>query len=573
MKTINNTEIPQPRLGIQGSVVAWQDPWAGEASDTIMRTGTGRIVPSQDPAPGGGEFLEALKALGAEFYVHHVMPGLEGQSQLLADVERHDMDLCLGNEYGNINGPWVPGSNRYDIPDDALVQAAATGRLIGLLYDEPEHLQINARQYRKDDWFPHWPVADVPGSLDEARDSFTRTAAARVGHVREILQADGQDGAVSADGVEVSSGTDKAGAAHANVPVLSEQVFPVLFHAQARAGLAPCPKIMKESFQSLQLSTALGAAKQYRLPLWICADLWGPDAGAWFTRAPGFPGHSPAEFASALRMGYLMGPDRMFVENTDVLLRYNAPNGFRRTEFGDVWQQFAREFVPAHRLNWTHRDADADIVLIHSDDSNYGQNERPFGLRELRMPAETQSVFHAWHLISHGTLPCHGNNMHISGYRFPRHELKRLVEDAQFPLENGKLLPDTQPAHPLFFPTNNVLVYDGHVSEDQLGNPRLIIIAGTHLSPESLQAVINCAERGATVIACEWLLPQAWRRSTRLQDGLWLSTTSLLSDNVKEAAAPFLGKPDCWSLRFGDREVRFYPKDDAGFELNFEITS
>src|SRR5690606_11335438 len=46
-------------------------------------------------------------------------------------------------------------------------------------------------------------------------------------------------------------------------PLISEHVFPVMFHAKARAGMDVCPKIMKESFQSLQLATSLGAAQQY----------------------------------------------------------------------------------------------------------------------------------------------------------------------------------------------------------------------------------------------------------------------------------------------------------------------
>lgn len=101
----------------------------------------------------------------------------------------------------------------------------------------------------------------------------------------------------------------------------------------------------------------------------------GPDTGKWFTRFPGFPGHSPQEFESALKMGYLMGPTHLFVENIDVLLRHK-PEGFMKTEFGEVWLQFVRKFIPENPLTWHHAQADPDIAVIHSDDSNYGQNER-----------------------------------------------------------------------------------------------------------------------------------------------------------------------------------------------------
>ncbi|WP_168119969.1 hypothetical protein [Paenibacillus sp. HB172176] len=574
MTSTNDSRAPQPRLGIQGSVLAWQDPWAGQASDQLMRTGTGRIVLSQDDAPRGQEFMKALRELHADFYVHHVFPGFEGQRELLADACQYGIDLCLGNEYGNINGPWVEGTNRYDIPDAELLEAAASGRLIGILYDEPEHLQINAAQYRKDGWFPHWKNGDGAASsssseqplnaqarLDHARECVTKSVETRVKHVQALLANAHSDSAAHA-GVP--------GAAASSVPLLSEQVFPVLFHAQARGGMAPCPKIMKESFQSLQLATALGAAKQYGRPMWICADLWGPDVGSWFTRTPGFPGHSPEEFASALRMGYYMGPSHLFAENADVLLSYGA-DGFRNTEFGDVWQQFTREFIPANPLRWTHQDAAATIALIHSDDSNYGQNERPFGSRELSMPAESQSVFRIWHMLSHGAIPAHGNNMHIPGFDFPRHELKRQYAAERFPLRSGAVLPDKPNVHPLFYPTNNVLVYDGFVQEHQLGSPNLIIVAGTSVSSGTLLAVRKHAEEGAAVIAAEWLLPAEWRSSKRYASGgLWLPVSDFLSDAVREACAPHLGRPDCWTQRFGASEIRMYKKDADGFTLDFE---
>lgn len=85
-----------------------------------------------------------------------------------------------------------------------------------------------------------------------------------------------------------------------------------MYHACARGGMNPCPKILKDEFQSVQISTAIGAAKQYARKMGICVDLWGQDVGEWFTRVWGFPGHSPGEFKSALELSYLMGPDFIF---------------------------------------------------------------------------------------------------------------------------------------------------------------------------------------------------------------------------------------------------------------------
>ncbi|MCS7459769.1 hypothetical protein N0M98_06405 [Paenibacillus doosanensis] len=547
----------KPRLGIQGPVVAWQDPWGKEASDSVMRTGTGSVCPSQDPRPEPQAFIRALQELQADFYVHHALPGMQGYKELLEDVAGAGLDICLGNEYGNINGPWVEGTNRYDLPDDALAQAAASGRCIGLLYDEPEHLQINAAQYRKDGWFPHWGLTDGE-TLERSRLGVESAVRGRVRHVGDAM--------------------NRAGRNPGAMPLISEQVFPTSFHTYARAGMELCPKIMKESFQSLQLSTALGAAKQYGRNMWICADLWGPDTGAWFTRFHGFPGHSPEEFASALRMGYWMGPSHLFVENADVLLR-STGEGFTKTEFGEVWLEFVKSYVPGHPLRWHHSQADPDIVIIHSDDSNYGQNERLFGNRssDQESIARSQSVFTIWHLLSRGRIPAYGSCMHIPGYDFPRHELKREVSIERFPLEKGYIGSGRKPIHPLLYPVHNVLVYDGYVTGRQLGRPKLIMAGGSDLSDATFQALRQKAEDGAVVVIADWLLPKDCPADVRISGakglGQWLVTDDFLSENVREAVQPFLGDADCWMQRFGKEEVRMYARNEDGSELDFEIRS
>ncbi|MFB9279768.1 hypothetical protein [Cohnella cellulosilytica] len=381
-----------PKLGIQGPVLGWNDPWNRSGSARLMRTGTGRMIPSQEPDVAPETYMAALKELGAEFYVHHLFPDLQELPALIEDCRKFGIRLVVGNEYGNINGPWSEGANRYDIPPDVVRTLADSGLLEALLYDEPEHLQINAAQYRKNEWLPHWGKLRAD-SLQEAHEQFVEKVRAGLAPLSEAL-GEGR-------------------------PILSEQVFPTLFHAQARACMTPTPKIMKESFHPLQLGTALGAAKQYDRALWICADLWGPDAGPWPTRLSGFPGHSPAEFASALRLGYHMGPSHLFVENIDGLLHTGEGRKLETTAFGEEWLRFAREYVPAHPLPYDHRQARATIAIVHSDDSNYGQNERPFGIRELPLPEHSRSIFHAWHLATQGAVPAHGSCLHIPGYSFP----------------------------------------------------------------------------------------------------------------------------------------------------------
>ena len=532
----------RPALGIQGPVVAFHDPWAGAASDDIMRTGTGIPIPSQDPAPAPAEFVSALVDLGAEFYVHHVIPTQADHAVLLNDLAAAGIGVVLGNEYGNINGPYSEGTNRYDIAADLIRAAAASGGLAGVLYDEPEHLQIHADQYRHDDHLPHFGQTEGL-TADESIAVIDRS-------VRRIVRD-----------VEAAAG----GAA---VPVLAEQVFPVLFHTLARAGMTPAPKVMKESFQPLQLGTALGAAQQYGRELWVCADLWGPDVGPWPTRAPGFPGHSPAEFASALRLAYFFSPTRLFVENIDVLVRHRGAGFFEKTVHGEVWQEFVRDFVPRHPLQWTHRDARADVALVHADDSDFGRAARPFGNRAAIAPETSRSVFGAWHALSHGQIPAHGSCLHIPGYDFPRHRLN-AVPRSEFPLLTGAA--EQTHMHGLFQPVRGVLAFDEHVGADQLADAGLVVVAGSRLPRATLDVLRRRAESGATVLIARWLCDPERSRSATVGDGSWIVYDSMDDAEAREAIAAHAGPPDVWTQRFGDRELRIRPATPDGETLDFEV--
>lgn len=536
----------RPRLGIQGPVVGWQDPWAGDASDEIMRTGTGVPLRSQDGWVPPEEFLDLLAQLGADFYVHHVVPTMHGQHEMVDDTHRAGLGLVLGNEYGNINGPYVDGSNRYEIPNDLVSKAADTGQLLGLLYDEPEHLQINAAQYRTDTFKPHFGVTD---GLDSAasEETITRTIEERARELADLLTGRG-----------------------ANVPLVAEQVFPVMFHTLARAGMTPCPKVMKESYQPLQLATALGAALQYERDLWICADLWGPDIGPWFTRAPGFPGHSPSEYAAALRMAYLFAPTHLFTENVDCLARYTS-TGFEQTEFGDEWVRFVREFVPAHPLQWSYQDANPTTVLIHSEESNFGRGTLPFGNRHRPAAEHSESVFEAWHLLSRGTLPSDGSCGHrASEAPFPRHRLNDIPRD-EFPFPAGAPLAEVATRHhPLFHALHNVVVYDETVTATRLGHPELILAAGSRLPACTRQLLRQRADAGATVIIADWLAGQ-WSKCGHVGSGTWIVTHDFNEPETHAAAERYLGPSDVWIQRFGTHEVRMTPDPNEPTALEFEV--
>ena len=309
---------------------------------------------------------------------------------------------------------------------------------------------------------------------------------------------------------------------------------------------------------------------QYGRDLWICADLWGPDIGPWFTRAPGFPGHSPAEFASALRLAYLFAPTALFVENLDVLIQHSVSGGFLLTEFGEVWQEFVREFVPANPLSWSFRDAAADIVLIHAEDSDFGRHEQPFGNRLATAPESARSVFEAWHLLSHGTIPAHGSSLHIPGYDFPRKRLDDIPR-SQFPLSAGA--PEQTRLHGLFHAARNVLVFDEYVGDAQLGRPQLILVVGSRLPAETLGLLRSRAADGAVVVIAGGSCPLNGRSTERVGTGRWVVFENLTDDAVRESVAPLIGLPDEWIQRFGETEIRIAPADDHGETLRFEISA
>ena len=88
--------------------------------------------------------------------------------------------------------------------------------------------------------------------------------------------------------------------------MMTEQVFPVMFHTFARAGADVCPKFLKEGRDSIFAAIAVGAAKQYDREFGVAPDLWGQS---------GFPGHPPEELRCSLLHAYWMGATKIFVEN------------------------------------------------------------------------------------------------------------------------------------------------------------------------------------------------------------------------------------------------------------------
>jgi hypothetical protein len=543
----------RPAVGIQNSVLGWDDPWNPETSRRCMRTGEGRIIASQDPTPTPSEYLGFVRSIGAEFVLQHVLPEDEGKS-FAGSAGEHGMPYLLGNEVGNANGPYRQGLDRYDLDETLVARAREAGRLLGLVYDEPEHLQMH------------------PGV-------YTRLHRLDAGHrhhlcPRDVLSLEEADTAIARCAARIAS-------RYAGVPVYTEHVFPVLYHALARGGLHPCPKLLKEEFQSIQLATAMGAALQYRRRLGICVDLWGPDVGRWFTRLWAFPGHSPTEYAAALRLGYLLGPNLLFTENVDALARFHdEPNRrFEKSEFGEVFERFARDFVPTTVPPWTHLDFTPSIALVRSDDGDVGGESSLLGT-SLSSTAATRTPHLALHLLSRGALPKNGLTWFLP--QFPYHAVRFKNDEmlARYPLENGYRSEPETSSHTLFHPLNNVAVFDERVTARDLACCRLIVLAGSRAGAETLRAIGTAVRAGATCVVAGRFATAGDRelveRETGLEmrrdgDGRWYVTDDLLSDATREIVEPFLGESGCWRFAFGDDELRIHDPHDDGVSLEFEV--
>ena len=522
------------RFGVQNSVMGWNDPWHEQSCKTMMRTGEQMYFAAQDPTPDKKAYIKGIREnLGADFYVHYCIPKNEEISAFIDDMREFGMDYFLGNEFGNANKVYTPGTNRYDIPVDLVRKAISGGRFLGLFYDETEHLQMNNLIYQKDPTLFQWgnPIGK---SLAETEADF-------VGSVKKLC--------------------DEAGC-----EVYSEVLFATLYHALLRGGMNLSPKSMKECKQSIQFATAMGAVKQYGRKMGITVDLWGPDVGDWFTRMWCFPGHSPKEFKNALWMSYWLGPDFMFVENIDALMRSRG-DAMALTEFGEIYREFISKAKNTARPYDVHS-CECDIAVVRSDDGvfcKYGTFYRggPYGSPSLKNGKETNSWFDVMSILTHKTVGRDSTTMHAAE-PMPATTFPRDPETLKgFPREHGAGAGSETRAHTLFYPMNKVLVFDDRVTEKDLLSAKLIIVCGSRLADQGRKSVYARAEAGAKVIMADWLYPEDKSNIESIDD--------FYSDKFAEMVAPYIGRKDEWRIGYRDYELLIANPEKDGISLEFEI--
>ncbi|NIA29509.1 MAG: T9SS type A sorting domain-containing protein [Actinobacteria bacterium] len=465
-------------------------------------------------------WFNALDTLGVEFVVFHYAPnraytGIE-QSDWIADFSRkmadHQIEYVLNFELANWLYSWIDadnwdwcagpnGTHRWNFKPEVLQTVAQSGQCIGVMFDEAGHMQIN------NNWvWKNRQKLRLPFLADCQSFSLQQAYQATVDTIQQITRFYKQSG--------ISR-------------VLTEDVFPIMFHNFARGGMLPAPKILKETFTPIAAAMSLGASLEYHLPeLWITPDLW---------KYGDYPGHSATELFSALKFAFWIGADRIYVENMNYgntengLIYFDDENNIHLGKHGQMMRQFAKEYVPNQLRTFSWRDFSPSVAIIRFPDTDGGQAASSFwpdelyGSSELHSTPTTRNWFKIWHLLSHGVIPKSGLNLNYVPVPF------------QF-----------------LVPINNVVVFDHLVTADMLASTKCIFLTGIKISESTMKAVINQSKKGTLVISPPHLAPSHDTEN-------WLITDDVLSDEVKRKVAPFLGAPDEMRYVFGNREVIFKP--------------
>ncbi|MBD3174940.1 MAG: hypothetical protein GF320_07155 [Armatimonadia bacterium] len=473
---------------------------------------------------------QALDELGFDTWIMHYLPmdpDLDVHPRYIREADawcgEHGIDWVSNLEHANWMTTFVDergrdwfrrddGRHFHLFPDDILAELARAENLLGLMYDEPAHMQNSANMISG---------ADRPFMLDpegialaEASDAFTEAAA-------EIARIHERHG----------------------IHLYTEHVLPNMLHNYARAGYTPAPKILKESWSPVMMAIAMGAALQYERELWVTPDLWG---------VPGYPGHSVDEYRSALLLAYHLGADCIYTENLAFdheqrgigSLILVTGDGYRITEYGQVTRSFRKEYVPSHPRHYRFQDVRPRTAIIRREDGCWGQDvswlpNTLFGNPAWPVNDTTRAWQDIWHLLTRDTVDRETLTWHGT--------------------------PTANRPHQVFCPLDGVIVFDDHVTYDRLEGVETIFLTGVGVSPQTLLDVQRRVREGATCIALPHLAPLSVRAETgssgylEVGEGRWVVTESFLSDQARAAAAGAIPDEDVIRYRFGQTTVELRP--------------
>ena len=520
-------------------------------------------------------WARALKELGAEFTLFYdsLSPAKSRACERITDMcRRHGMDFLFNNTYGDIYGPWLPGTGRAEYSDAQLAYAAEAKQFRGIILDEVEHRQIHHMDTGQAAY-----LADVKGlKLTECYERVLASASA------------------------IASRYRKYGGA-----TVAEQVFPGMSHLFARAGIIPAPKL-SFSFPPVHFAEAAGAAKQYGTELWLMHDFWGAEP-FWGDIAPFAPGFSPEAYRSSLLLAYWLGVDAAYTEALHNLIllakltdqerrlmqEHKVPHRpidqnewffvrrFSINAYGKIHRWFAKHYVPSHPRQYTFRDVRPRVAMIRFPDSLWATPDGPRALKFQGLygpggPAPDQrhtAWFDAWHVLTYGVVPRDGLSIYAStamvGWWSERQKrIDEVDEKAGRPID----YPYTE-RYP-FCPADGVVVFDHLVPEEPLIGVDLLILTGETISEATSQAVCRRVQTGADCLTLEHLAPAAIRKQdatcpyeVRAGRGRFLVVIDFKGEASEKFIRRHLGPRDRIRYRFGEQVVSVRPGEGYTSQL------
>ena len=482
--------------------------------------------------------ISAFEQIGFDFLVHHISGDMTSEEFRRAEQWAAE---CKHSYFVNQENSGAAGirctSPLYKKPggffnpsQETVAEFSASPRFLGVIYDEAEHWSTNGTAVTAGgtDFLPHFHDAEGE-TLEQAYEG-------NVHNIRTLMQE-------SYPGL--ADNARKLG----KYPIVgTENVFPIMQHLFAGAGMVQMFKLLKETMTPVTVAMAMGAAKQYGVRYWTSVDLWG---------TTGYPAHSPEELRSALLFSYWTGAENTYIENLAYLgSLYSVEDGEAKlSAYGQVARSFIKEYLPTHTRGIRFDDFAPEIIIVRFEDTSWGQLERKhwcrpwlYGASNLKRDEQTDYWFKIWNVVSHGVIPLVGINWN-TGIDIP---FRFLI------------------------PSNNVAVYDHTASDPQLyRSAKLVFLTGKAISPECMATLTKLVDSGLTVVTTPDLAPAGMTLSAgatyaEYENGLgkWIVTDDVTDPSVKTILAPFLGKPDEMRYVFGSTEVVFTsPEDDGSIDV------
>ncbi len=390
------------------------------------------ISPTFGLTTGAEDAARRAREFGVEFCDLHFGGNEDLVLPAMNACDRQGTQYLLNFEHAPLG--WVPSAQLKRQLEDRPGFA-------GFMLDEADHMQINA----------HWPVIDYYGYDDR----------------HYLAETEGLDMFAARQAILEALCRYNSTCAVAGKPTASEHLFPVMMHTAARAGMRISPKILKETCGPIMLAVAMGAALQYRVPLWVDVDYW------WHNETIG---HPVERFRSALLLAYWSGAERIYVEGGAA---YSNGHPLGR-EIEAAYKGFLSEYVPTHPRPYDWRGFRPEIGIVRFDDSCFDERQKYLGeypgplYGHIPAGPENAEWLNVWSLLSHGFMRTDSASHQWEARRFG--------------------------SRTLFAPLQNVAVFDDEAGYETLAELRLIFLTGIFISRRTMEAVQRCVEEGATCV-------------------------------------------------------------------------